>query len=277
MRMLFVLAAVVVLSAHPTWADTDVTVAVDTAWDDMSRSDRSVNALTATPIDPGTFLFVVTHRARQSLTDHAGRDFLGLDAGGLKIGLGLRWGVINGLDAGVFRLNGTAEIFDTVEFDLRSRLLSQEAHGLDVALRPGITWFIQPDQGDASGLFAQLLATRQLGHRATVGAGLLYHQDSSGDRKATMDDDESVALLAHGEFRLTPKLAVAVEAAPNLGGYGENKPSTSIALKVFTYGHTFSLVVSNTQYIGADGIVTGAWREWDEPIIGFTITRDIEP
>lgn len=274
-RFLFVGA--LVMKATFSWAqETPMSNAAD-EWGDMAQSDRAVNLMCARPIDRGAFLFVVSHRARQSLTDHAGRDFAGLDAGGLKIGLGMRWGAFSGLDAGVFRLNGTAEIFDTVEFDLRVRVLSRKHHGIDVALRPGVSWFVQPDRGDASGVFGQLLATRTQGRRLILGAGLLYHADSSGDRKATSDDDESMALQVLAELRLSPKLAVSVETAPHLSGYGEDKPATSFALKAFTYGHTFSLVLSNTQYIGADGVVSGAWREWDTPIVGFTITRDIHP
>lgn len=35
------------------------------------------------------------------------------------------------------------------------------------------------------------------------------------------------------------------------------------------------LVASNTQYVSADGMVADAWRDWDEPIIGFNITREL--
>jgi hypothetical protein len=276
MKALHVLLGLAVLSPIPAYGDDGGSIEV-TEWDVAAVSDRAVNLLMARPIEPGTFLFVVTHRARQSLTDHAGRDFLGLDAGGLKIGLGLRWGALDGLDVGVFRLNGTAEIFDTVEFDLRYRLFSQERLGIEVALRPGVSWFVQPNQEDASGFFGQLLTSRQLGRRVALGAGLLYHGESSGDRKTTADDEQSMALQALAEIRLSPKIAFCAEIAPTIGGYGEDKPAASMAFKAFTYGHTFSLVVSNTQYIGADGVVGGAWREWDEPIIGFSITRVIEP
>lgn len=272
--LLLLCAASLVLASASLAADQGTDTRLE-EWDDMAQTDRAVNLLLARPVGAGDLLFAVTHRARQSLTDHSGRDFLGLDAGGLKIGLGLRWGALPNLDVGVFRLNGTAEVFDTVELDLRYCMLRQEKHGIDVALRPGISWFIQPDRGDASGLFGQLIATRQIG-RLTLDGGVLYHSDSSGDRKALADDDASLAFAVSAELRLSPKLAVCVETAPTLSGYGEAKPATSVAIKAFTYGHTFGIVVSNTQYIAADGVVAGSWRDWDRPILGFTVTRDIE-
>ncbi len=255
-----------------------VTVLDDPDWqqDVFVREDRAVNALTAQTVRRNTILFVIMHRARQSFAEEGSGDFLGLDAGGLKVGLGLRYGVRDNFDVGVLRLNGTAEVFDTYEFDARYRVLDQSEHALDVALRAGLSWFVHPDAADASAAFGQLLAGRHLGRRLTAGAGLLYHADSSGDRKSTGDDDESFAVQGSLEVRLTAKLAWVVEVAANVTGYGEETPAASTSLKAFTYGHTFSLVVSNTQYVGADGIVANSWRDWDEPIIGFNITRELE-
>jgi hypothetical protein len=249
----------------------------DDSWEQevMVRDDRAVNALTARTVRKNALLFVVIHRARQSFTDGRSGDFLGLDAGGLKVGLGLRFGVRDDLDIGVFRLNGTAEVFDTYELDARYRFLDRGRRPADVALRAGLSWFVHPDAGDASGAFVQLLASRRFGRRVNACTGFLYHADSSGDRKSAGDDDASVGVQGSVEVWLRSTLSLVVEAVANVGGYGEDRPAASTSLKAFTYGHTFSLVVSNTQYVGADGIVTNAWRDWDEPIIVFNITRDL--
>jgi hypothetical protein len=219
---------------------------------------------------------VVTHRARKTFTEDTADDYLGLDAGGLKVGLGLRYGVLPFLDVGLYRVNGTAEIFDTYEFDLKVQLLKQEQHFVDLAVRPGASWFRQPGMDDASGFFGQLLASRTCRRRLTLGAGLLYHSDSSSAIKSTDDDDESLAAQALVEFRLTPAIAWNLEMASNLSGYGESRPALSTSFKVLTHRHTFALVISNTQYGAADGIVTNAWREWDDLIFGFNITREIQ-
>jgi hypothetical protein len=255
-----------------------VTVLDDPEWEEgfLVRDDRAVNALTAQTVRKNAILFVIMHRARQSFAEEGRGDFLGLDAGGLKVGLGLRYGILDNADLGVLRLNGTAEVFDTYELDARYRVLDRRRHLLDLALRAGLSWFAHPGAGDASGVFAQLLGGQKFGRRLTAGAGLLYHADSSGDRKSTDDDDGSLALQGSLEVRLTGKVACVVEVGANVTGYGEDKPVTSASVKAFTHGHTFSLVVSNTQYVGADGIVANAWRDWDEPIIGFNITRELE-
>jgi hypothetical protein len=247
-------------------------------WDleSYAQDERGVNALTAKTTPQRSLLVLIMHRARESFTEDACDDYFGFDAGGLKIGLGLRYGVLDRLDLGMLRLNGTAETFDTCEFDFRYRFLDQEIHHLDLALRTGISWFKQPEDEDASGFFGQLLASRQCGKRLLIGAGALYHSESSGDRKSSDDEDASAAVLGLVELRFVPWLALVAEVAGNVTGYRDTRPAFSASAKCFTYGHTFSLVVSNTQYVGADGIVANAWRKNDELILGFNITRLIE-
>lgn len=248
----------------------------DWVLDSYAQDERGVNALTARTTPQRSLLVLIMHRARESFTEDACDDYFGFDAGGLKIGLGLRYGVLDRLDLGMLRLNGTAETFDTYEFDLRYRFLDQAAHYLDLALRSGISWFKQPKEEDASGFLGQLLATRQCGKRLLIGAGALYHSESSGDRKSSDDDDESAAVFGLVELRLVPWLALNAELAGNVTGYGDTRSAFSSSVKLFTHGHTFSLVISNTQYVGADGIVSNAWRKDDELILGFNITRLIE-
>jgi hypothetical protein len=244
--------------------------------DSYARDDRGVNVMTPASIPPKSILILIMHRARESFTEDTCKDYFGFDAGGLKIGLGLRYGVLNRLDLGMMRLNGTAETFDTCEFDCRYRFLDQTTNHLSLAVRTGVSWFKQPDDEDAAGVFAQLLAARKYGRRVLLGTGVLYHTDSSGDRKSSEDDDTSAAVFGSVEFRLMPWLALTAEMVGNISGYGEARPAFSSSVKCFTYGHTFSLVLSNTQYVGADGIVTNAWRENDDLILGFNITRLIE-
>jgi len=244
--------------------------------DEFALPDRIINVLTPDPIQRGNLHLTIIHRARQSLTENAGRDYLGLDAGGLKIGIGLRYGLRDMADVGFFRLNGTAESFDTYEFDLRVRLLEETMAPVAVALRPGFTWFAQPEEEDASGYFGQLLIERNFGKHLSIAGGVLYHSESSGDRKSTGDDDESMAIHAGFSIRLRPRFSLDGEVTSTVSGYGEDDPAVSVAIRMFTYGHTFSLVVTNTQYVSADGIVGNAWRPMDEPVIGFNITRLFE-
>lgn len=239
------------------------------------RDDRWINLSQGRTIRPGAWLFTVTHRAWESLDEEPGDHGLGLDSGSLKVGLGVRYSPWERLDLGLQRTNGTAEVFDTYEMDARFQLLDQVDQGIDLALRGGVSWFAQPDTEDASGAFGQLLLSRDLGHRIRLGGGLLFHADSSSDLKSTEDDEESWGVAAAGELWLHPRLAWLVESAWNVSGYGEEEPALATSLKLRTHRHTFSVVLSNTQYTGADGLPTGAWREPDDLLIGFNITREI--
>ena len=61
-----------------------------------------------------------------------------------------------------------------------------------------------------------------------------------------------------------------------MAGYAEAHPIISTALKFVTYRHTFSLVVTNSQYTSADGIVANTYRQAKDLILGFTITREFD-
>ena len=236
------------------------------AWstDDSPRPERAVNLMTARTTRKHAFLIIVDHRNRQPVDEDTFHDFFGFDAGGLKIGLGLRFGILDTLDAGVYRLNGTAELFDVYEFDAKYQILRQEDHFLDVAIRPGVTWFSQEGEEDGAGFFGQLLISRSFRDRLTVGTGLLYHSDSSNDAKTVDDTDHSMAVQALLDVRIFPWLAWSMEMAAGVDGYRSAHPIFTTAVRGITHRHTFSLVFSNTQYMSADGVVTNTNRGFSD-------------
>jgi hypothetical protein len=240
------------------------------------QADRGLDLFTARVAHPESFVFAVTHRNRQPLARDPLHSFLGFDGGGLKIGLGLRYGILDGLDAGIFRQNGTVETFDTYELDLRYQLLSQERYPLDLALRGGVTWFAVAHGEDALAYFGQLLADRVFANRFLAGAGLLFHSDSSSDRKAVTALDPSLALALLAEARLLEWLALTGESSWNVAGYGQRYPTLSLAVKLVTHRHTFAIAVSNTQYVTADGVVANSRRgRAGQLVLGFNITREL--
>jgi hypothetical protein len=203
-------------------------------------------------------------------------DFLGFDSHGIKLGLGLRYGVTDRVDVGVFRLNGTIEVFDTYEVDLRYQLLNQARHGIDVAARGGLTWFVQEDRSDALGILAQLMASRLLFGRLLVSSGLLLHSDSSNDRKAATDPGHSVAAAAAVEYRLTGNVAWDLEVTAAFSGYRSRYPTFSTGPKILTHRYTVAVAITNTQYIGADGLVSNTRRgSYDKLILGVNLTREL--
>ena len=150
----------------------------DPAWwwgTDYPQIDRVVALPLAQVMRRNALLLVVDHRTNQEIADNSWHDFLGLDAGALKIGLELRFGVYDNLDLGLLRLNSASERFDVYQLDAKYHLLHQHRHHVDVALRAGLTWFSQQDADDALGGLAQLLIQRRLVDRLTLVTGLLYH------------------------------------------------------------------------------------------------------
>lgn len=238
--------------------------------------DRFTSVYSADGLRRGAMLLIFDHRVREKLSEAPFHDLLGFDAGGLKVGFGYRYGLMNNLDIGMYRLNGTVEIFDTYEFDARYQLLRQRKHGLSLAARAGVSWFVQRYFEDASGGFAQLLANKTFAHTLKLGTGLLYHSESSNVDKASSDPAHSLAIPVMYELRWSPSLAIVGEIVSGVDGYYEAHPVVATGLKMITHRHSFCILVSNSQYPAADGIVTGSSRSFSDAAIGFTITRELD-
>jgi hypothetical protein len=244
---------------------------------EFPRIDRVINVQTAHTTRRHAFLFTVDHRAWQTFTERPMGNLLGFDVGAMKIGLGLRFGIFDHLDFGLLRLNGTLADFnvDTYDFDGKYHLLRQASHHVDLAVRAGVTWFNVADGPDRSAFFTQLLVNRELSRRVRIGSGLLHHTDSYNDTKKPSDLKHSTAVPATIEVRVLRWLALNGEVAAAFHGYGSEFPAFSTSAKVLTHRHTFSLIFSNTQYLGPSGIVTGSARGAGGLIFGFTIAREL--
>lgn len=235
---------------------------------------------TARVVRKGGFDFVIDHRSSSPIYDKDSKqpfsdmwnNFLGFDKS-LQVGLGLRYGVIDNLDVGLYRA-GTPVGTDTYEFDARYQVLNQEKMGVDVAARAGVTWFSQPKVEDASGFFGQLLATRIIANRILVTAGALYHSNSTNDTKYNQSKKWSTAGALGVEARLAAPVAIDAEIVTCVAGYCSKNPAFSAGVKYITSRHTFALVCGNTQYITADGYLTNTDRKWSKLVIGFNITRE---
>jgi hypothetical protein len=257
-------------------------------WGDAHpRIDRVVNLYLARTTRKRTLQLTVDHRTNQPFTENTWHDYFGFDAGSLKIGLGLRYGILENLDAGFYRLNSATERFDVYQFDARYRLLRQERHHLDLGLRAGVTWFSQEDAEDAVGWLGQLLVDRRFFSRLTFGSGLLFHSDSTNGVKSSADRNWSLAVPVLLDVRILGWLSWNLEVAFNVAGYGtrgkrdaagkelSSWPAFSSAVRFITSRHTFELVLTNNQYTSADGVVANTPRGFDKLIVGFTITREL--
>ncbi len=237
--------------------------------------DRAISVFSARSMRKHSFLIVIDHRLHQQIDEDPFHDLLGFDAGNLKVGLGLRFGVFDFLDLGMYRLNGTTELFDTYEFDGRWQILDQEHDPLNLALRSGVSWFAQEDFEDAHGFFGQLLFNRKFIHRLNLGGGFLYHSESSGESKALSDQHHSSAVAGYAEYRFSEKVLFNFEIVGNVSGFAAKQPAVSSAVKIITNRHSFAILISNTRYISADGIVSNTPNDFDQLTLGFFITREI--
>jgi hypothetical protein len=240
----------------------------------FAQHERALNLLSAKTTRKGTFLSLVAHRTNSTFMKDGGHNLLGFDDGALKIGLGLRYGILDNLDIGLFRLNNVA-VYDHYELDARLQILSQESFGVDMALRGGATFFTAKGYETATAYLGQLLIDRQFGNRLFLGAGVLFHSDSSNLDKENADVDWTLGAQVYAEYRFSETWAFVAETAPALAGYGEKYPAFSLGLKIYTNRHTFAFVISNTQMLDANGVMTNTVRQFDELILGFNISREI--
>lgn len=263
--------------------EVDVTGAAEAAdrrWDRdaFAIRDRVINVHTAHPMRHLALEFVVDHRAFEPLKESPLENLLGLNGGGLKVGLALRFGILDLLDVGVARTNRGVDPFNAWDFDVKVRPFSQDTAYLDVAMRAGVTWFEHRRASDDAGWFLQLLATRTLfrGDRLLLSSGLLFHSESARGSRAAGDEAWSLAVPAGVEGRILTWLGVGAEVVTPVAGRRMQYPAVSGAIRFYTHRHTFLLVVSNTQHISSDGVVAGSGRGFGDAVFGFTITREFD-
>jgi hypothetical protein len=244
------------------------------------RVERAVNVMNARTTRRGALNFLVDHRTFQPFQTNAFHDWAGFDAGGLKIGLALRYGILDGLEVGVQRLSNGVDSFDTYQFDLKYWALRADQFFIDVAARAGGSWYSASQGPDSGGGFAQLIVSRSLRERLWLSSGLYYHSNPSNEgrpglgQKRVGGQSYALAVPVALEVRLQTFLAWDAEASFNVAGYHSKYPVVSTAFKIIAYRHTFALIMSNSQYIGADGLVANTSNGIHELIVGFTITRE---
>jgi hypothetical protein len=226
----------------------------------------------------GGWEFVIDHRAASPIynngSEHPWADtfnsFGGLDQA-LRVGLGFRYGIIDDLDAGIYRAGSSQT--DTYELDARFQFLHQASAGVDAAARAGVTWFSQPNAKDAAGYYGQLLATRLLAKRVLLSGGAFFHSSSTNATKYNQDKAWSLAFGGGAEIRLAAPLAVEAELVSCTAGYCSQNPAFSAGLKYITTRHTFAVVCGNTPYLTADGYIANTDTPWSKLALGFNITR----
>ncbi|MBN2716802.1 MAG: hypothetical protein JXX14_13205 [Deltaproteobacteria bacterium] len=244
----------------------------------IPRTDRIVNIHTSQTVRPGAMTLTIDHRAHETFLsgEDAWFDYLGLDSGNLKIGIGLRLGLKDYMDVGFYRLNNGTDLFDAYEFDTKMRFLEQDSGFVNMSLRIGATWFVQKDADDAVGFFSQLNVDRRLFGTLLVGTGFAFHTDSSNDHKKYENVEQSAAVLGYVEWRPVRVFSLNGEMAAAVAGYNSKYPVFAFSARFLTHRHSFQLLVANSQQMSADGIVANAWRGFGHLLFGFQIVREFQ-
>jgi hypothetical protein len=144
-----------------------------------------------------------------------------------------------------------------------------------LGLRVGLSWFEQYHANDSVGVLVQLLMDRLVLDRLFVGGGLLFHSNSSGAKKSATDVHTSAAVQAYADVRLYDGMSLGLELTQPIAGYHLKYPVFTFGPRFITNRHTFAIVMSNSQYTNADGIITGTDRSFGNWVLGFNITREL--
>lgn len=241
-----------------------------------SLQDRALVTPIPRTTRKGHLLFTIDHRNGEVWDEEPFHQFLGYDGGGLKVGLGLRYGILDLLDVGVYRLNGTAEAWDTWQFDAKARWLNEKCHGIDLAIQGGGTWFTQIEEDDANGFFAGAYVGTSLLNPVYVSAGPLFHSNSTAGDKFEEDDDGSLAMIANVTARITDGIALVAETNVPVAGFKSHTVGWGGGIKFITNRHTFAVTGSNTNQMSFDGLAAGTSSDGGDMVLGFSITRELE-
>lgn len=223
----------------------------------------------------GTLSYLIEHRNRIPVDDEPFDNFLGFDGGGLKVGLGLYYGLTDNADIGLYRLNGTSESFDTYQFTCRIRWLSEKTAAFDSAILAGTSLFTVPDEDDDWGVFLGGLFGKSLTDKIYCSLGLLHHANSTAEGKTANDEEGSSAMLGSFHYRLSDRLFLVGDFSQPFEGYESVSGLWAAGLKYVTHGHSFSFIGSNSQYMGLDGLAAGTSKKDDDVLLGFAITREL--
>lgn len=228
--------------------------------------DRILNVMLPTVTRLGRTQMVILHRARAPVTENPLRDGLGLDTG-LRVGIGLRYGITEGVDVGILRANGLTEPFDIYEFDIRK---SHKHNGTTVGVRAGASTFYVAG-ATSTAWFVQGGLQKSLGG-VTLTAMAAFHQNSTGATKTPLDLDHSFGLGAGVEVPVTESMSVAGDVVASLGGYRVVYPGVTVGAKWRSWRHTFALMLTNTDHVTLDGLIANTPRA--APSLGFNVTRE---
>jgi hypothetical protein len=237
-----------------------------------------VNLPTTLRLPARRFAFRVSHRFGRDLTEGDFGDLLadlfGLDSGSL-VGLELRYGLMPGWQAGLFRTSDR-----TIQLFTQVNVVQQHRSGVNVdaiATFEGTNNLTGSDPSSPTGEGQRSPAlggviSRVFGRSAAVNATLLWINNTNPLPPDAADDDDTILLGIGGRVRITPTVYLVGEIVPRLAGFRPGTTQGSFGIEKRVGGHAFQFNFSNgiASTFGQVARGAGSSESW---FIGFNINR----
>lgn len=274
MRM--VLACALLLTAWPYPSEAQNTAARPLAPADDPDKDPNGSQPDFTLIGLPTTLrvpkfssaFRVTHRFLRPLGQgdfgDLANDFFGLD-NGAQIGLEYRFGLMRGLQAGIYRTSDK-----TIEFFSQYSLLQQRdggKMGLDVWASIDGTNNFKDSYTPSIGA----IASRELGKHGAVYVEPIWVNNSNPLPSEVVDDNDTFVVGLGARIRVRPTVYIVGELLPRVG-YKPGVNHGSFAIEKRAGGHVFQLNFSNGFGTTMGQLARGGTNN-DDWYLGFNISR----
>ena len=227
---------------------------------------RLINLPTTLMIPARKMSFDLTHRFGGNLAQNSFQEDLetlfGLDDGA-AIGLELRYGVMNRVQAAVFRTN----IDRTIQFHGRWDTLRQ---GENMPVAASLLLSIEGNDNFADEYTPAVgaVVARRMGDRGAVYASPVWVHNSVF-RLDEVRDTFMVGL--GGRIRLSPSVYVTAEVTPRFAGYQPGPAEYGFAIEARAGGHMFQLNFTNTFSTTLGQIARGG--NTDSLYLGFNLAR----
>jgi hypothetical protein len=277
------LCAATVTCPVPAWAQQPPAAAPtrDPARNlDPLQPDFTLSALPTTLRVPRfKSAFRVTHRFGRPLGSGSfgslASDLFGLDSGA-QIGLEYRFGIMKGLQAGIYRTNDR-----TIEFFTQYSLMEQSASrpvGIGVLAAMDGTNNFRDSYSPALGV----IVSRKVGRFAAVYAEPIWVNNSNPLPSALVDDNDSFLLGLGARLRVRRTVYVVGEVVPRVAGYDprvdhvtaglSRAGHVAVGLEKVVGGHTFQINFSNGVGTTISQLAQGGGSK-DNWYLGFNISR----
>lgn len=252
--------------AAPNWQRTDAPTETGPT---VFHATQGFNLPTAVTAGGGEFLFEISHRFLPPISD-AEDALFGLD-GGVRLRLGLAYGVTDALTVGLTRSN----LDDNLDLGAKLRFLEVDgAVPLQLAVAGGVAWNTEVFGGEGSTRQAhgEVIVNARLGDRVALGVvpALVVNPELGVD-----GEDAAFSLGLHSQVYLSETVSLVGEWAFTPETAELPDQPGSLAVEFETGGHFFRIGVTNSLRLNPTQFFGGAAQpfEADELRLGFNVTR----